>query len=159
MNRRFREILSVLFVAAVAVGGFFQPLVGFGVAAMLILALVMNFNKPRSFCSSACPRGTALGFALSQVSLRRPMPPFMRTDRVRRVLCAFMMICVIGSAFRLRSDMGGLGAFFWGLCIVSLSAGVLLGIIFKPRAWCAVCPMGTLQDTLAMKKKNVESAK
>jgi polyferredoxin len=38
---------------------------------------------------------------------------------------------------------------FWVLCAASLSAGLLMGFFFKPRSWCAICPMGTLQDTIS----------
>ena len=153
MNRRFREILSVIFVSAVAAGGFFVPVLGFAVALLLLIALAMNLFKRRSFCSSVCPRGAALGFVFSRVSRRRPLPAFLRTDGMRKALCGFMMFCVVGSTFRLRGDLGALGGFFWGLCLISLSGGVALGALFKPRAWCAVCPMGTLQDTTAIKRR------
>lgn len=149
MKRSIRGLLSAFFVAAVAIGGFRFPLLGFAVAALLLIALAMNFFKPRSFCSSLCPRGSALGFVLSRASRRKPLPPFMRSDGFKKILCGFMMFCVLGSAFRLRGDIGALGAFFWGLCVVSLIGGLVLGLFFKPRAWCAVCPMGTLQDTIA----------
>lgn len=149
MESSIKGPLSAVFVAAVAVGGFFYPLIGFATAALLLLALAMNFRKPRSFCSAACPRGAALGFALSRVSRRKSLPAFARSEGVRKALCGFMLFCVAGSVLRLRAAPAALGAFFWGLCVLSLSAGVVLGLFYKPRAWCAVCPLGTLQDTMA----------
>lgn len=148
MNRRVREIASVVFVAAVAVGGFFQPLIGLAVAVLLLAAAAMNFFRPRSFCSSVCPRGTALGFVLSRSPRRRPLPDFLKTGGVRKALCGFMMLCVVVNVVRSAGSFPALGLFFWGLCVLSLGAGLLLGFLYKPRAWCAVCPMGTLQDTL-----------
>ena len=26
---------------------------------------------------------------------------------------------------------------------MSLAIGILMGVVFKPRSWCTVCPMGT----------------
>jgi len=148
-----QNVASLVFVLLIAIGGFFQPLLGFAVALLLLVAIVMNFRRHRSFCSKVCPRGRALDFALQHVSRRQPLPAFLRTLGSRRILCGFMMFCVIGSSVRLYSNIPALGAFFWSLCIISLSAGVVLGIFYKPRAWCAVCPMGTLQDTLGGRKE------
>jgi polyferredoxin len=60
-----------------------------------------------------------------------------------------MMFCVIGSLARSGGVLPRVGLVFWLLCVLSLSAGLILGFFFKPRSWCAICPMGTLQDTIS----------
>jgi polyferredoxin len=42
------------------------------------------------------------------------------------------------------------GTVFWTMCAVTSLIGVTLGAFFKPRTWCAFCPIGTVQ-TLARK--------
>jgi polyferredoxin len=150
MNSRSRiqSLASIAFVSAVAVGGFFFPLAGFAVALVMAAAIAMTIVRPRSFCSRACPRGKALGMALKPFSRGRPLPPGAVTPGPKRALCGFMMLCVIGNVARLAGSPVALGRFFWGLCVVSLAAGVVVGLAYRPRAWCAVCPMGTLQDTV-----------
>ncbi len=140
--------LSLLFVTAVAVGGFFIPYLGFAVATVMAAAIVMTMIKPRLFCAKACPRGKALGFGLSRLSRGRPLPTGAVSPGAKRALCGFMMFCVAGNVYRLWGAPQALGTFFWGLCALSLAAGVMLGILYRPRAWCVVCPMGTLQDTI-----------
>lgn len=150
MNSRntAQAVASLVFVLAVAVGGFFYPLVGFAVAAVMAVAAAMTLFRPRSFCAKACPRGRALGFALRPFSRGKPLPAGSITPGAKRALCGFMMFCVVGNVARLAGDGAALGRFFWGLCVISLAAGVVTGLIYRPRAWCAVCPMGTLQDTI-----------
>lgn len=144
---------SLAFVLAVAIGGFFYPYIGFAVAAVMVVAMAMSLFKPRLFCAKACPRGRALGFGLKKLSRGRPLPTTALSGGSRRALCGFMMLCVGGNIYRLFGSAAALGSFFWGLCVVSLGAGVVVGIIYKPRAWCVVCPMGTLQETIGALKK------
>jgi ferredoxin-type protein NapH len=146
-------ILALAFVLAVAIGGYWLRALGLLLALMMGTAIVLSLAapKPRTFCSRVCPRGRALGFALGPFSRRRPLPPLLTKPGFRRGFCGFMMICVLGNLFRIPAGPGfasGAGSVFWVLCLVSLGAGIGLGLLFKPRAWCAVCPLGTLQDTL-----------
>ncbi len=149
VGKRAFEILSVIFVFSIAVGGIFIPALGLALAGLMVAAIAMTLVKPRSFCSTVCPRGRALGFLLRESPRRKALPAFMLTPNFRKLLCGGMMFCVIGSLVRTGGDLGRMGAVFWTLCAISLSGGLLLGIFFKPRAWCAICPMGTLQDTIA----------
>jgi len=149
VGKRAIEILSVIFVFSIAVGGIFIPALGLALAGLMVAAIAMTLVKPRSFCSTVCPRGRALGFLLRESPRRKALPAFMLTPNFRKLLCGGMMFCVIGSLVRTGGDLGRMGAVFWTLCAISLSGGLLLGIFFKPRAWCAICPMGTLQDTIA----------
>ena len=137
------------FVFAVAIGGIFIPEMGLVLAALMVAAIVMTLIKPRSFCSKACPRGKALGFIMRGNSKRKALPRFMLSIQFRRLLCGAMMFCVIGSLVRTGGDIRRVGTVFWALCAISLSTGLVLGYFFKPRSWCAICPMGTLQDTIS----------
>jgi len=154
-RKRLLDFAALLFVLAIAIGGYFYPLLGLALAVLMALAVGLSLFGPRSrmFCSSVCPRGRALGFALKPFSRGKVLPAWMLKLQTRRGLCGFMMLCVIGNLVRNADGFEGAGRVFWFLCIASLGAGVLLGLLYKPRAWCAVCPMGTLQDTLRLGKK------
>jgi len=160
MNTRttIQSALSIAFVLAVAIGGFFYPLVGFAVALVMVVAISMTLIKPKSFCTYACPRGKALGLALKPFSRGKPLPPGFITPGFKRAICGFMMFCVIGNIARLANAPAALGTFFWGLCVLSLIAGVVMGIFYRPRAWCAVCPMGTLQETIGALRPTSKTA-
>jgi len=143
------QIAATIFVFVVAVGGIFVPEIGLILAALMVTAIVMTLIKPRSFCSRVCPRGKALGFIMRKPSRRKALPTFVLSAGFRRLLCGSTMFCVIGSLVRTGGNVHSVGIVFWGLCALSLSAGLVMGFFFKPRAWCAVCPMGTLQDTIS----------
>jgi len=37
---------------------------------------------------------------------------------------------------------------FWEMCLITTLIGLPLALLFRPRAWCALCPIGTLQMAL-----------
>lgn len=149
-RKRAIDIASLAFVAVVAIGGYFIPYLGLALAILMAAAVGLSVFGPRKrmFCSAVCPRGRALGFVMKPFSRGRSLPAWMLRTGTRRALCGFMMLCVGGNLFRNTAGLQGAGGIFWTLCLVSLSGGIALGALYKPRAWCAVCPMGTLQDTV-----------
>lgn len=44
---------------------------------------------------------------------------------------------------------------FYGMMLTSTLIGLIVMILFKPRSWCAFCPMGTMTQTIC-KLKNKE---
>ena len=144
-----RILLSLAVVATIAVGGYFFPLLGFAVPVLIAVALAMNARSRRSFCARTCPNGAAFGAALKPVSRFRRLPAFLPDPGFRRGLCGFMLFCAIGQAARGYPDAASIGRVFWAIYLIAVGLGAAAGLLYKPRAWCAFCPMGTLQDTVA----------
>ena len=54
---------------------------------------------------------------------------------------------------------------FYGMMLTSTLLGFIAMILFKPRSWCAFCPMGTMTQTICKiksynkEKKNVKEVK
>jgi ferredoxin-type protein NapH len=141
--------LSLLFIITVAVGGYFQPLVGLAVPALILTALISNTRSSRYFCANLCPNGRLLSSSLSAVSKRRRLPPFIYSVQARRALCGLMFFCVINLLVRFGGGIEQFARVFWGVYILSIGISFTMGSWFKPRSWCAVCPVGTLQDTIS----------
>jgi polyferredoxin len=140
---------SLALSAGVVAGGFFFPVLGLAVPVLLLVALAGTFLRKRWFCGQACPRGSILSHFLGRWSAYCPMPAFLRSDGVRMAGCAFLLVCAVGQTMRLWPRWEALGWFFWLVCVGTLGLAATLALVFKPRAWCAVCPLGTLQQTLA----------
>ena len=48
---------------------------------------------------------------------------------------------------------------FYSLMLTSLLLGLIVMVLYKPRTWCAFCPMGTItQGICKLKKKNYKSS-
>lgn len=140
--------LSILFILLVAAGGAFYPLVGLFVPGLILLALSSNFVSRRWFCRSACPNGRALSTGLGAISRRAVLPRKLRSPGVRQALCAFMLFCLVNLLLRFGGPIEAAARVFWAVYLVSIGISIPMGIYFRPRAWCAICPMGTLQSTI-----------
>jgi len=146
------RLLSMLTVAGIAIGGYFIPELGLLVIGLMAVALATNARRSRSFCSGICPNGRALSAGMGNLSRRLPLPAFLASKGTRRALCGFMMFCVIGLLSRTNGGLSQIGRVFWSIYLASIGISLVSGLVFKPRSWCAYCPMGTLQDTLKTHK-------
>ncbi|GEM_PF-902841 len=149
-NGPFR-LVALVFILAVAVGGYFFPLVGLAVPGLIVLALATNLGSRRFFCGRLCPNGRLYSAALHRASRRGTLPDFLRSPHVRRAICGFTFFCAVNLLVRYGGGIAQVARVFWAIYLASIGFGFIMGYFFKPRAWCAVCPMGTLQDTVSFR--------
>lgn len=132
--------LFVLFVVA----GWFVPQLGFLVPLCMIGSIVPAFWLGRRWCGSWCPRGRFLGQWLAPLSRNRPIPRLLRSVPFRVAVLATLMTVFGIRLYQLWPTPVKVGGFFILFLTITTVVGVLLGLIYKPRTWCAFCPMGTL---------------
>jgi len=146
--------VSVLFIVALGVGGYFYPAIGLAVPGLMLLALAINFYNRRQFCSSVCPNGRALSAVITPISRGGKLPAFLVEPGMRRILCGFMLFCMVNLIVRYGSGgVAAVGRVFWSIYLIAVGISAVVGIAFKPRSWCTFCPMGTLQDTVSSLKR------
>lgn len=155
---RLRTVGVVVISGGAIVGGFFQPLFGLIVPILVVAAAIGSLVRKRWFCSSACPRGALLGSLGPRYSRYRALPASLKADKVRTALCGFLLVCTVGQTARNWDSLGQLGRFFWFVCALSLVVALVMAYFFKPRSWCAICPVGALQDNVARRSRSGERA-
>jgi len=144
------KLVALVFIAGVALGGYFFPLVGLAVPGLIILALATNLGSRRFFCGKLCPNGRLYSAVMQKASRRGALPSWSYSPHVRRAICGFTLFCAVN--LLVRYGGGGIAQaarVFWAIYLASIGFGFVMGYFFKPRSWCAVCPMGTLQDTVS----------
>ncbi len=144
--RKYRYWLGAL-VPAVLAGGYFSPYLALVVPVVMAASLgSAALGRGRRFCGHACPRGSLLDGWLGWLP-RRPLPPLFRGWFRWVVLVALMGFLV----WRLGQASGSLthwGRVFWVMCAVTTAAALALAARYRSRAWCRVCPIGTLAGSL-----------
>lgn len=96
-------------------------------------------------CSKYCPRGSILAKFLQNISFENNLPKSFRGKRAKNTLLTLMMVMFSVSLYHAFHQPNIIKAVAFGvfrLMMVSLALGVMMGVIFKPRSWCQVCPMG-----------------
>jgi len=102
-------------------------------------------GRGKIHCSKYCPRGSLLGKFLQEISLENNMPKSLKTKIVKNgllLLMAIMFGISLYHAFHAPNIVKAIGFGVFRLMMSSLVLGLVMGIIFKPRSWCQVCPMG-----------------
>jgi len=136
-------ITTAVFVAILAVGWVF-PWFGYFVPVCMAGAILPAFLWGRRWCDWWCPRGSFLNQCLNLVSRDKPIPKALRSLPFRLFMMGVMMTVFSVRIFQLWPDPVKIGGFFITFLTVTTLAGVFVGALFKPRSWCAFCPVGTM---------------
>ncbi len=100
-------------------------------------------GRGKIHCSHYCPRGAIFGKFLGKVSLNNALPPFMRSKRFKDLLIVIMLSMFTFALIHSGGHPKKIAFAIARLMFVSFVVGGVLGIFYKPRAWCQICPMGT----------------
>jgi polyferredoxin len=134
MERRskFQKYTSIA-LPVVLLGGWFYPPLGFFLLLCMAGALGIALFNGRSWCDWMCPRGSFYDLFLKKFSRNTTIPALLRSMS--------------------WGNPEAVGLAFVTVLTVTTTAGIVLGAVFQQRAWCHICPMGTLGNWLSKGKK------
>ena len=141
-------MIMVWFLPLIVIGGLFYPLLGYLVVAMMAVFLTLSVFRGRYWCWNLCPRGAFLDIVLSKFSINRPMPRYFVKQWFRWLIFVLFISFIVFRIFHTGWNPIAIGVVFVSMCILTTIISIILGIITKHRGWCAICPMGTLQDKI-----------
>lgn len=131
--------------------GFVYPAVGVIALICMLAPVLLAPFRGRYWCGNFCPRGSFYDHVLARFSPKRPIPAFLRGKPFRIFMLAFIMAMFSVQTYYAWGDLGAVGLVFLRLIFATTIVGILLGLVYHHRAWCAFCPMGTLAAWLSRK--------
>ncbi len=146
INRRKLMLASI--VVAVLALGWRYPLLGLVVPVVVVTGLTVSLFRGRYFCGNGCPRGAFLDSLPIPDKRWRPLPEWLKNQYLRWAAVVVLFSVMIGRGLQDPGSVAHWGLVFWQMCLVTTAVALILAMIYRPRAWCAVCPVGTLQRTL-----------
>ncbi len=115
-------------------------------------------NRGRYVCGNICPRGAFYDSVLKPFSRKKPIPEFLKNRKFRWIvlitLFTLFLVRILTSPPPLT--VVNLAHIFWMMCVLTTSIGVVLGLFFTHRTWCAFCPIGTLISTFAQDRRQLQ---
>jgi len=93
-------------------------------------------------CQKYCPRGSLLGKFLNKISMKNNHPKFMTTKQFKNFMLFFMLAVFTVSMIHTGGDYNKIAFSMFRFMTMSLILGIILGVVYKPRTWCVICPMG-----------------
>ena len=139
-------ILIVLFFVLSIVNVYFGLL---GLICMTMPIYHALRKRGKVHCAKYCPRGSFLGKFLSKISLHNNLPKWMTTKLFKNSLLGVMLLMLSISMIHSRGSIPIIAFSLFRFMGVSFIVGILLGIFFKPRSWCSVCPMGNMTHKIS----------
>jgi len=136
----------------VLIGGLFYPKVGLFAFVCMIGSVLLSLYKGRYWCYRFCPRGAFLDEFVAKASLNGDIPAALKSNLAKVFMLVFfavmMAVNIIGSNGDLMRFGKGVAVLLW---ITTLVAAIL-GILFRARTWCVVCPIGTISGVVGKKR-------
>ena len=86
--------------------------------------------------------GAFLGKFLEKLSMQNNLPKFMKTKKFKNALLTLMVVMLSLSIIHSGGQIDKIAFALFRFMFASFVVGVLMGVFFKPRSWCQVCPMG-----------------
>ncbi|MGQ9731927.1 MAG: 4Fe-4S binding protein [Candidatus Zipacnadales bacterium] len=134
---------------AVIIGGLIYPLLGLAVAICFVGAIITAIFWGRRWCGNYCPRGNFWDRIVIKMIREPQMPAWAKNSTVRvAVLVVLMTVMTIQLIFAWE-DWEAVGRVFVILLTITTVMGVLMALTGHQRAWCKVCPAGTIASWLS----------
>lgn len=144
-----------LLVFLIAVGGLFYPLLGLLVLLIMFLIMVVGVFNGRYWCGNMCPHGSLFDNLMNKITRKKGINNILKSKYFKWGFFVFFMGMFLVRLLRVinfwgtAEFMNKLGFLFvLQYLIMPTIVGISLAYIFSPRAWCVICPMGTMGEIM-----------
>jgi len=148
-------VITILF-------GYWFPILGFTVPIVMIIGIAGGFFNGRYVCGNLCPRGSFFDRPMWFISRKDgKVPEYMKSMTFRWSLFAVLMTFMVYRISLNPTDINHLGRTFWMMCTITSALGIVLALVYHPRTWCSICPVGTFGNAIGGHKNQlrIDSAK
>lgn len=152
-ERSRRQQLTMAGLPLVIIGGWWYPLLGLFLLACMVGAVALAFRRGRQWCDWMCPRGSFFDQVLGRLGKRRPLPAFTRKAAFRAAVLSSLLLGLGVQVVAAWPDPMAIGFAMVRVLTVTTTLGIVLGSLFEARAWCHLCPMGSIAASLAKGKQ------
>ncbi len=146
---------GTVFIALVAAGWFYS-LIGYFIPLCMVAGVGLASIRGRTWCNWMCPRGSFADTYMKAISPKRNIPPALRRVPVRLGVIVFLMAMLTFQIVRLTPDAYAIGRFFIVLLTVTTIIGIFLAIFIHQRAWCSICPIGSLSSWVGANRRQLQ---
>jgi polyferredoxin len=136
-------VLPVVIITIVL--GWKYPILGFSAPIVMIAGIISGFINRRYICGNLSPRGAFFDCIMACFCKNVVHPGFMKSLYLRIIIFIVLIVAMIFQILQKPYDWRHWGLVFWRMCVITTTAGIILGILFHSRTWCIICPVGTFQ--------------
>lgn len=133
----------IITITWMTIANFWAPFGLFGFVCMFTPIILALLGYGKMSCARICPRGSLIGKFTGPFSLGLKMPAFMKERWFKTALWAVMMGSFIGlMIWAIPQGVDRTGRTVLYFMETATALALLDGLLFQPRSWCVICPMG-----------------
>lgn len=155
-NRRKRQYFTASALVVVLVAGRAWPVLGFFIPACMFAGIGIALSRGRKWCDWLCPRGAFLDVLPGAGGPGRVLPRWLRPMRLRLAVLVLLGLMMGFQVAARWPDPGRVGLFFVNLLTVTTVLAIPLAFLLHRRAWCCLCPVGTLSALAGGRRRTLE---
>lgn len=144
-------------IPIVLIGGLFSPLFGYVLLLDMLLLIAISLFRGRFFCGNLCSRGLFNDFVLKKISRKAKIPSLFFSMKFRIIVLAAMMSFMVYRIFQAQGIIHKIGSVLLSMYIMQTLVISIIAVTVSPRAWCHICPAGTIQRLLGGDRKALKS--
>ncbi len=129
-----------------------------GLLCMLTPIYLAIRGGGRVHCAKYCPRGSLFGIFLEKISFKNNLPKQINNKLVKNLMLVWMMGMFSISLVLAGGDLTKSAYAIVRMMTMSTVVGIMMGVIFKPRSWCVICPMGYSTGMIEAHQKRKKTA-
>ncbi len=126
------------------IGGLIYPRVGIAAIICMLAPVAVSVFRGREWCGNFCPRGSFNDILLSKISRNKKIPRIMKNKWFRLLFVVALMGAFAVQLSLAWGNMVQVGQVFVRMILITTGLTIILGIVYSQRAWCVICPMGTM---------------
>ena len=154
MKNKLQQYMFWLLLIFLVVG-FFYPAIGLIAIICMVAPVLVSFYKGRFWCGNFCPRGSFYDNVLAKISPQKPIPPIFKSTGLRVFMVLFIITVFSVQTYAAWGNVYAMGAVVIRLILITTLVGIVLGVLYHQRTWCAFCPMGTIASWISSSKKQM----
>ena len=135
-KRHWKPLLGGILILLL-LGGWLYPPLGYFMIVCMVMAMGIGAIKGRHWCDWMCPRGSFLDTFLGRFSRNVKAPRFFHSLSFRLMWLGILMGMLAVNLLPLWPDFYLMGKPFVMILTVTTAVGLVLGMLYQPRAWCA----------------------
>ncbi|MCE5195473.1 MAG: 4Fe-4S binding protein [Nitrospiraceae bacterium] len=144
----------------IVIGGWFYPILGYFLIGCMIGGIGIAFYKGRAWCDWMCPRGSFYDLLIKKTSRGTKIPKFLKDMRLRIAVLVTLITVLGAQIYSAYPDIKEMGLAMVKVLSITTIIGITIGIFYHQRAWCYICPVGTISNSVSDGKNllNVKSS-
>jgi hypothetical protein len=133
----------IITIVWMVIANLWHPFGLYGLVCMFTPIVIALSGRGKMHCARVCPRGSFIGLFTRRISLGLRKPAVMYKRAFKSAMwCVMMGSFAILLVWAIPKGIHTLGFTILIFMETATALAFLFGVLFTPRAWCTVCPMG-----------------